>query len=93
MQSMCVVCQNPVESYSCSKKRCALCLGLKTSSKVPRVGAGYCAYCGMFTCKLTRDHIVPKSKGGSGDKSNIAYVCRECNQSKADMMLYEWAKI
>lgn len=33
---------------------------------------------------LTRDHIFPKSKGGSSDKENLQLLCRPCNRLKAD---------
>lgn len=53
---------------------------------------GYkCVYCGS-TEKLTLDHIVPKSKGGSNNTNNLACCCRSCNSSKKDKSLEEWLK-
>lgn len=31
---------------------------------------------------LTKDHILPRSKGGTDDPSNIAYACGPCNWQK-----------
>lgn len=30
------------------------------------------------------DHVIPKSKGGSGDPSNGACLCRACNRAKSN---------
>lgn len=38
----------------------------------------------------TRDHVVPKSRGGSGHSSNILVVCSPCNGQKGSMLLSEW---
>lgn len=46
---------------------------------------GYkCQHCGKKEpqVKLTRDHIVPISRGGSNDISNIQPLCKKCNSSK-----------
>jgi 5-methylcytosine-specific restriction endonuclease McrA len=43
-----------------------------------------CAYCGrIFTDhKLTRDHIIPKSKNGADTWMNVVAACVKCNQKK-----------
>lgn len=33
----------------------------------------------------TRDHEVPKSKGGSDEDINIVIACKPCNTAKADL--------
>ena len=50
-----------------------------------------CAYCGKTSKFLTRDHVIPKSRGGAKEASNIVLACRECNQVKADRTPAEWA--
>ena len=43
-----------------------------------------CAYCGDHFSreKLTRDHIRPRSKGGSDVWTNVVAACRFCNHKK-----------
>lgn len=43
---------------------------------------GRCAYCGLATEHLTRDHIVPLKLGGGNDIANILPACRPCNARK-----------
>ena len=43
-----------------------------------------CAYCGRKTKKLTVDHFVPLSKGGTNYIKNIVPACRQCNSHKWD---------
>ena len=42
---------------------------------------GRCLACGKVT-KLTPDHIVPISQGGSDTIDNIQPLCGSCNESK-----------
>jgi len=53
---------------------------------------GPCAYCGAFD-KLTVDHIVPRCKGGTYNKTNVALVCAQCNNDKADLDLDSWIQV
>lgn len=45
-----------------------------------------CMYCGQTFCssKLTRDHIIPRSRGGKDIWTNCATACTRCNCHKAD---------
>ena len=44
---------------------------------------GYrCAYCGKKPKLLTKDHIIPLSKGGGHTANNIVPACRSCNSRK-----------
>lgn len=45
-----------------------------------------CAMCGEEK-PLTRDHIVPVTKGGGFTKSNIQGLCGSCNSSKKDRIM------
>ena len=50
-----------------------------------------CLYCaGEFpVSQLTRDHIVPTSRGGDDRWENVVSACRRCNQRKANYLLEE----
>ncbi len=50
-----------------------------------------CAYCGhMFTERLlTREHIVPTSRGGGHTWMNCITACRSCNGRKGNRLLSE----
>lgn len=43
-----------------------------------------CAHCGkpIEYAESTVDHVVPISKGGTNGKSNLAILCKDCNQDK-----------
>jgi len=50
-----------------------------------------CQYCGRNPkdnkTKLRVDHIIPKSKGGTDEVSNLITSCEECNLGKKDTLL------
>ncbi|HIE80229.1 MAG TPA: HNH endonuclease, partial [Nitrospinaceae bacterium] len=43
-----------------------------------------CQYCGISTHPLTVDHVVPKSRGGKTNWTNIVVACKTCNLKKGD---------
>lgn len=44
-----------------------------------------CQYCGARN-QLTVDHVIPRSKGGSSDWTNIVASCAPCNRRKGDLL-------
>lgn len=50
-----------------------------------------CLYCSNeFPFEsLSRDHVVPKSRGGIDRWENVVTACRRCNQFKGDRLLNE----
>jgi 5-methylcytosine-specific restriction endonuclease McrA len=48
-----------------------------------------CAYCGAAK-PLTRDHVIPLSRGGRNAIGNILPACGSCNYSKGAKLLIEW---
>lgn len=51
--------------------------------KLRRWFGNVCVCCGAHE-NLTVDHVVPLSKGGSNDVSNLQPLCHSCNCSKQD---------
>ena len=50
-----------------------------------------CRYCGRKTpaVVLELDHVIPQSKGGDSDPSNLVTSCYECNRGKRADLLEE----
>lgn len=48
----------------------------------------FCVYCGKPAEHM--DHVMPKSRGGSDDPSNLVPACSSCNWSKGAKTLEEW---
>ena len=51
-----------------------------------------CLYCGGSgnDASLTRDHVIPVSRGGRDTWTNVATACRRCNSAKANLTPEEW---
>lgn len=45
---------------------------------------GVCAYCRRPGLKITMDHVVALSKGGSHAPHNVVPACQSCNSAKRD---------
>lgn len=57
-------------------------------SEIVELHGGRCAYCAAPATE--RDHVVPVSRGGANDASNVVPSCRSCNGSKSDKGLLQW---
>ncbi|MDP5277200.1 HNH endonuclease [Chengkuizengella axinellae] len=49
-----------------------------------------CFYCGEKGGLLEVDHMMPISRGGSNDLSNLTTSCRRCNRQKRDKTVEEF---
>lgn len=57
-----------------------------------------CAYCGRenltevgpITNIATVDHVIPRSKGGKDEFSNVVVCCFGCNKSKSDQSVEDF---
>jgi hypothetical protein len=51
-----------------------------------------CMYCGQpFSSRdLTRDHVIPRSRGGADRWANVVSSCRRCNHQKGASTPEEW---
>ena len=59
-------------------------IGAKKRFEVFKRDGFRCQYCWRHSKDVTLevDHVIPKSKGGSDDFSNLITACRECNSGK-----------
>jgi len=52
---------------------------------------GHCWWCGSnLGNKWHVDHVIPLSRGGKNDPSNIVITCPRCNLSKGSKLPHEW---
>ena len=48
-----------------------------------------CVYCGTTAGRLTLDHVVPRSRGGTSEWENVVTSCAPCNLKKGNRLLEE----
>ena len=62
-----------------------------TNRALFRRDAHLCLYCGKSfrDVELTRDHVVPRSRGGVDIWDNVVSACRRCNHHKGSHLLGE----
>lgn len=66
-------------------------LNRATWSRIVAAFDGACCYCGTAEEKLTLEHIVPLSKGGTNKISNLAPACADCNGRKKNKFIEQFA--
>jgi hypothetical protein len=49
-----------------------------------------CSYCGRRGGRLTLDHVVPVSRGGTSELRNLVTACVSCNSAKGTRTPQEW---
>ncbi len=51
-----------------------------------------CSYCKGVSAdnRLEREHVIPRSRGGTDALANAELACRRCNLDKGTMLLSEW---
>ena len=60
-----------------------------TNQALFRRDRNICLYCGnhFSDAELTRDHVIPGSKGGSDTWDNVVAACKRCNHFKGNRLL------
>lgn len=75
--------RDPKESYKPSKKLAA---------RVFKRDGEICAYCKTTDGPFQLDHIVPWSRGGKTQATNLTVCCPSCNLQKGTKLLSEWKR-
>lgn len=74
--------------YHYRKKNAAGTVSLQEIQKMYRE-LPVCPYCNQRPSN-TVDHVVPLSRGGTNDESNLIPACVSCNSQKGAKTLWEW---
>jgi 5-methylcytosine-specific restriction endonuclease McrA len=92
---------HPNECLAFSHKRRAKKFGVKIGDTVAILvwikgwrteAPASCHYCKKVTpgTEMTIDHVIPISKGGDHDLTNLVVCCKSCNNSKQDKLPEVW---
>ena len=80
--------RSPPVSRKHFKRFLAIYMQVRSGDIFESEGMGTCVYCkqSFNRSKMTRDHVIPKSRGGKV----TVLCCRPCNESKGDRTPEEW---
>jgi 5-methylcytosine-specific restriction endonuclease McrA len=65
---------------------------LITKKEIANLVSGSCFYCEAKVTKLTLDHVIPLSRGGTHSIGNLVGACSTCNSSKGNRFITEWER-
>ncbi len=51
-----------------------------------------CVYCDAKNIPLEKEHIIPRSRGGTNSISNLTLACKCCNRAKGNLSIEEFLK-
>lgn len=77
-----IFCPELVEYYETKPRDKTGDISPKTRAAVFRRDGEKCRYCGSVEGPFHVDHVLPKSRGGTGKIENLVVACAPCNVSK-----------
>lgn len=71
------------------KEKNRVLFSVEKKQKILHKSKGVCAHCGKELCieNMTVEHVIPLSKGGDNELSNLVALCKECNESKSNYII------
>lgn len=77
------ICNLLSSNYRARKRNChVIDLTRKQWEFIKEFHRHRCYYCGIKPMRLTKDHIIPLSRGGAHSMDNIVPACQPCNSRK-----------
>ena len=72
-----------------------ICFSYEQKEKILAKSDGKCCHCGRKLAltdknyeKITVEHVIPISKGGTNDDINLVALCEDCNKKKSNMVIH-----